>query len=226
MAAEVVRVVLFLVVLGGGMMASQYRMAGDGSLAELHKDLGEGRVGAVEYLYEVRGGRYWLDVRWSTGPFSWSEFNEGGGLEVPRMIEEAFPEEYGTPLQGHTFERDLRAAIGDRDVDVRVLTDTRPRDRFLGWVVPFGWFSVVYGAAYLAMFGVMLRRGGHRFANRWAWTWLFLTSPVGVLAYLGLERRPFAPDLPARAKPPVGGTVGFLLAVLAPVAFSLLALAF
>ena len=225
-AARMLRAVLFAVVLAGGVMAVQYRVADHTSLARLHEDLREQRVEAIVYRYEVHNGYYRLDVRWSTGPFSWWQFNEGGGTEVPQMIEDAFPEEYDAPLQGRTFERDLRTAIGDQDIDVRtaskmsIRSSDLPGSWFLRWETPFGWFQALVAVSALAMFGVMLACGGHRYANRWAWTWLFLSSPLGVLAYLYLERRPFPPVLPARAKPPIGGLTGFFLALPAAIAFT------
>jgi hypothetical protein len=213
LAASALRVILFVVLLGGGLMTEQYRVAQDGSLTRLYEDVRDHHVDVIEYRYHVSGKSYDLAVRWSTGPFSRWEHQEGGGLgPVPQEAREAFPEDFAGP-QGSEFEGDLRRAMGDQKIDIRPYRDGQRDHTFWIQGLPEGWQGVLVAVVALALFGVMLTTRDHRYANRWAWFWMFLFNPLGMLGYLWLEKRPFPPPLPSPAKAPIGGGVGFCYAI-------------
>jgi hypothetical protein len=63
----------------------------------------------------------------------------------------------------------------------------------------------------------MLGTGRHRYANRWAWFWLFTVGQVGAVLYLILEPRPIwrpASRTAPTGRSPMGGGSGFLLSIL------------
>jgi hypothetical protein len=171
------------------------------------------RVDVIEYRYRVSGKNYDLSVRWSTGLFSWWEFSEAGGVgPVPKDLLEAFPEEYSGP-QGSEFESDLRRAMGSQKIDIRPYPDDLGDHRLWVQAISEGWQGTLVGMVVLALFGVMVTTRDHRYANRWAWFWMFSTSPLGMLGYLRLEKRPFPPSLPPRTQAPIGGWIGFCYAI-------------
>jgi hypothetical protein len=213
LAASALRVVLIVLLLGIGLMAEQQRTPEYGSLTRLFEDVRDHRVEVIEYRYDVSGKNYDLSVRWSTGLFSWWEFSEEGNIgPVPKELLEANPDEYAGP-QGYEFESDLRRAMGQQKIDIRPYPDELTDDGFWPQTIAKGLEGALVGMMALALFGVMFATRDHRYANRWAWFWMFLASPLGMLGYLWLEKRPFPPPLPPRARAPIGGCIGFCCSV-------------
>jgi hypothetical protein len=178
----------------------------------LYEDVRDQRVDVIEYRYHVSGKSYDLAVRWSTGPFSWWEHQESGDLSpVPQEIRQAFPDDFAGP-QGSEFESDLRRAVGHQKIDIRPYLNEQRHQTFWMRGLPESWQGVSVEVVALALFGLMLTTRDHRYANRWAWFWMF-TNPLGMLGYLWLEKRPFPPPRPSRAEAPIGGGVGFCYAL-------------
>lgn len=95
------------------------------------------------------------------------------------------------------------------------ITQNRQRDSYSelhGWRGPLWWGMATFGLLLLTLWYVATGPAPWR-ANRWAWAWLVLSSPIGIAAYLvlggptGLAREPEA------GKRRMRGGVGFLLAL-------------
>ncbi|WP_460364513.1 hypothetical protein [Actinocorallia lasiicapitis] len=208
------RVFLFVVLLGGGVAGAQYGDARDGSVARLVEDLRDHRVKVIEYDYSGDDQDYNLDLRWSTGPFSWWERHEGGDAGPPsdEMVE-TFPEFAGP--QGWDFENTLRRETAGQNIKISPYGFDEPGGMWWASPLPGGYryLSALAWLSTLCMFGVMLSTRDHRYANRWAWLWMFMSSPLGMLGYLWLEKRPLPPPLAPRADAPIGGWTGFLYSI-------------
>ncbi|GAB2821439.1 hypothetical protein GCM10022221_19300 [Actinocorallia aurea] len=219
------RVLVCILLFLSGLTTSTFQVEQEGSLAQLYEDVRSGRAEEVVYRFEEDQDGYDLAVHWSTSPFTWYEHLEGGSSgPVPPQLLEAFPEDFSGP-QGHTFPEDL--AIANSVGHVRVeRTDgydrTRAENTF--WVSSLsGWWKVPILLIAVALFTVMLRTRDHRYANRWAWFWLFLCTPAGMIGYLLLERSPGIEAAAPRATPPMKGYRGFVLgAILFPLLFAAL----
>jgi hypothetical protein len=115
-----------------------------------------------------------------------------------------------------------RIDASGHDVGIRV----RDGDSRAWWPgrVPWLPLQVLTVLVWAGTFVVMLATPRHRYANRWAWFWLFTVGQVGAPFYLLLERRPlwrgraWEDRTPAN---PVGGGVGCLMSILLPIAATL-----
>jgi cytochrome b561 len=87
-----------------------------------------------------------------------------------------------------------------------------------------GWLAT---AAWLVTFVVMLANRETRYANRWAWFWLFTHGLAGALIYLWLEPRPLWSRRGTDRDPErrMRGPAGFLSAIMLAVVVSLLTVA-
>lgn len=177
---------------------------------DLIADLAAGRVTYIEYV-PVRDTVRWVDdqVRWRQA-----------------LIAAPPGETPGQPVLGREEEwvRDRIEASG-HPVDLVVRNSTG-----VGWELWLLWVpSTPLRAAatvvWLLTLVHMLTRGGHRFANRWAWFWLFAIGQSGALLYLLCEPAPLWTGLGRRAAPgrtgraakpstPIRGGTGFAYAVL------------
>jgi len=220
------RGLLCVLLLFTGLAADNYRELERGTLEQLYSDLRLGRAEVVLYDYQERNGTYRLRVEWATGVFSWYQLFANGDMDGidPKLAEE-FPEQFAGP-QGHTFREDLAAANIDGHARVKRL-DPRGENRFWRASTYLGWWSAPALVVSGALLVLMLRTRRHRYANRWAWFWMFLAVPLGQIAYLLLERRPFPPERPPRASAPIGGFRGALCGFFVlPVLFTLFAYLF
>lgn len=172
-------------------------------LQTLLHDVRAGKVRSVEIVDEGGDG---ATVRWSTGLFSY-------------WVTTVDPASLGD---------------GERRVDVRARIERAAghpvriehRSPAAMWTLNTLWrpLGLVATAAWLLAFVAMLANRRTRYANRWAWFWLFTQGIVGALFYLLLESRPLwvRPD---RELPPdwkMRGGVGFLTALLLAVLVGLL----
>jgi len=142
-------------------------------------------------------------VTWSTGPFHW---RTGPAAAVPVEVGE------------------FKQRMHDKGVEVDIARDA-PKliswpSRAPGWVVSV--LALVWLVTFLAMVS-----STPRWANRWAWFWMFLGGQIGVLIYLlvepeplwrrastseHVERLPIEIGVPSTSDTRIKGGMGLLLA--------------
>jgi hypothetical protein len=190
---------LLLVAAGASALVTNALPAADFQ-ALLH-DVRAGKVRSVVIVDEGGDG---ATVRWSTGGFrQWS-------TAVDRT----------SPLVGGDGKQtvDVRATIvrEARAAGHPIRIDSRSRAAVWtlnAWWPALGWLAT---AAWLLALAAMLANRRTRYANRWAWFWLFTQGVVGALFYLLLEPVPLRcrPGRELRPDWRMGGGVGFLTALL------------
>jgi hypothetical protein len=191
--------VLLLLVLatGGGTVVASVHPAARHQ-QDLVADLDAGRVTHLEY----RSGDF--HVRWVDGWWRWRE----------TVLESRPVNGAGSTAQSSTAW--LRARVDASGHPVAVYDGATPRTGW--WVnrVEPAPLKVATGVTLLVTFLIMLGRQRHRYANRWAWFWLFTIGQLGALLYLVLEPQPLWrpgswPPRPARSL--TRGGVGCLWAI-------------
>ncbi|MDQ1654669.1 MAG: hypothetical protein QOI35_3869 [Cryptosporangiaceae bacterium] len=168
-----------------------------GDLQSFLHDLHAGKVTRIQYS----AGDSTTALRWSTGPLHWWRLDSTSVESAPE----------GTV--------DLRATV-DREITA---SGHRPEISYRGgsslWTGNLPWWplTTIASIVWFATFFVMLGRREHRYANRWAWFWMFTFGAVGSLLDLLAEPAPLwaRRDLPPRDpdRRILGGN-GFLLAIL------------
>ncbi len=202
-----VRVVLLLVLLAGvtAVLASLHPAPREQS--DLTADLAAGRVTYLEYE------RIDNAVRWSDGTWRW---------RVATLVRVDSPAA-GTPPDDPMLDwLQRQAAASSHPVPVRVRDGSGSR----WWPDEVVWepLQAATVTAWVLTFLLMLSRSTHRYANRWAWFWLFLIGQVGVLLYLILEPQPiWRPRSwpPRTGRAPTGGGMGLAWAILLSFVLSL-----
>jgi hypothetical protein len=178
------------------------------STDDLVADIASGQVTYVEY----RPG--FDEIRWSTGYWEWRE------TSPPHD----FSNDPGVTREQQVM-RWLKAQDAGSDRPLIVHTARTQQSRFWPGHVRWQPMQVLVTVAWLGTFLVMLATSGHRYANRWAWFWLFTVGQVGVLLYLLFEPRPiWRPS--SRMQPPGRATTtggqgcawSILLSILGPFA--------
>jgi hypothetical protein len=155
-------------------------------------------------------------VLWQTGPFSWTE-----AWYQPAAATTGS----GDPGSAQASTRqqlvDELTAAADQSGHTVTVTDATGH-----WVLllnageltlaaPLGKITV---ALWIVLFARMLLTREHRYANRWAWFWMFTIGQIGALLYLWSEPEPLLMPLgrsPARVRahqPTTGGT-GCLISI-------------
>ncbi len=81
-----------------------------------------------------------------------------------------------------------------------------------GWRIPL-WLGLPVFALCLLSFMLVVSGPQPRRANRWAWAWLVLASPLGIAAYLVLGGPTGLTKAPDPAKRRMRGGMGFLLSL-------------
>jgi hypothetical protein len=193
-------VVLLLVLLAGVVTALLSISAPWRQEQDLTGDLAAGRVTHLEYDQRTH------DVRWVDGWWRWRQ----------------------TTLVSWTNGRDPAQSQGDGALEwlgQQIHASGHPVEiTFLGNQNQRSWWPervaskplrLAAGAAWVLTFLMMISRSRHRYANRWAWFWLFTLGQGGVLLYLLLEPQPVwrPASWPPRDRPPVKGGMGFLYAI-------------
>ncbi|MFD0745914.1 hypothetical protein ACFQ1L_31825 [Phytohabitans flavus] len=183
------------------------------SESDLTADLAAGRITYLDYErgdHRVRWANGWW--RWRTTTLvSWQE-----NIERPDAI---YPESDAALAW---LQQQINAS--DRPISLRIRAD-----REAGWWpanVVWEPLQVATLAAWVGTFLLMLGHSHHRYANRWAWFWLFTVGQVGVLLYLVLEPQPLwrPRSWPPRTdSPPIRGGTGLAWAILLSIALSLAA---
>ncbi len=177
--ALVLRVVGLAVLVVAGALAVFSVDPPRADLQALLHDVRAGRVHAVEVRDQHSAQ---ASVRWSTGVFRWWS----APIDPDTLVEEARPfasDGRGTIDVPATIDREAR--VSGHPVSVR------ERSGHDLWAADLPWpaLSWVATVVWLAAFVVMLLNNHNRYANRWAWLWLFLIGTVGALLYLALEPR-------------------------------------
>ncbi|GAA4587260.1 hypothetical protein GCM10023194_35660 [Planotetraspora phitsanulokensis] len=155
------------------------------------------KAGDVTYVAEKRDystPETRVDLRWSTGPLTWYHSTDLYSRGQKDLRESGWTEVvHRSPYEG----------TGRWLLSVWPL---RVPDPGTGPVVQIAWCFALL---------IMLVTKRTRLANRWAWLWLFTIGQIGALLYLLLEPRPlwWGPEEREPMDPPIGGFVGFFLAV-------------
>jgi hypothetical protein len=182
-AGWMTRAALLVILSTSGLLVFTYTNPREATPGQLVDDLRQGRV---EHLERPRGEGYFVDgerwVRWSTGLLTWYETSVPG----PGWPSTA-PGRWGEGSDGDAAI--LEGVVGQAPNRVRLLPLALHEKRY-PWEYHPAQLAPFALALWIPVFLVMLCRFDHRYANRWAWTWLFTIGVVGVLPYLLLEARP------------------------------------
>jgi len=199
----VVRSVLLAVLVAWAVGAIAWTFPAPRSQADLSADLAAGRVAYLRLSQD--GG----EVRWVDG--TWLRWRSAGITDWPAS-NGTQPSPDASLVTGVARWLDEQAARSPHPV---VVTRAGPaQDDYRAAVVwpPLG--TAATGATVVA-FLMMLSAPRRRYANRWAWFWLWVILPFGDLLYLTLEPQPLwhrrVDDLPP-AGPVMRGGRGFVTA--------------
>jgi hypothetical protein len=181
-AGWMTRAALLVILSTSGLLAFTHANPREATPGHLVDDLRHGRV---EHLERPRGESYFVDgesrVRWSTGLLTWYETSVPGP-GWPAVAP-------GRPDSAGADAAILEGLVGASPQRVRLLP-LGLHERRYPWEYHPAQLAPFALVLWIPVFLVMLCRFGHRYANRWAWTWLFTIGVVGVVPYLLLEARP------------------------------------
>jgi hypothetical protein len=209
------RLLVLLVLLAGAASVLVGLNPAQRQEQDLVADLAAGRVTYLEYQPGFG------EVRWATGWWRWYK-------EVPAPPEVVENPAGDLPPRTRALQRlQQQVDASGHPVVVDVSDDARPT--FWPSRIAWGPLQLLTTVAWVGTFLFMLGGPRHRYANRWAWFWLFTIGQAGVLLYLVLEPRPVWhpsswPAPPGRK--PIGGGSGFVYGILLAIALSLVAVAF
>lgn len=195
------RLVLLFVLLAGALSVAASVNPPHRPESDLTRDIAAGRVTYLDYDQHLR------EVRWVTGWWHWHETT----LATP---------DTGADQSSNSdpaLTRLYRQIDGSGHfIPVRIRSDQHPD--FWPFKVVWDPLEMATVAAWVGTFLLMLCTTRHRYANRWAWFWLFTFGQAGALLYLVLEPQPIwrPRSWPPRLKPPIGGGTGLLWAILLP----------
>jgi hypothetical protein len=198
------RLVLLLVLLAGALSVAASVNPPHRPESDLTRDIAAGRVTYLDYDEHLQ------EVRWVTGRWHWHETTlvtwDTGGDQSSST---------GDPALTWLYEQ-----IDGSGHFVSVRTHTGHESSWWPSKVVWDPLEIATVAAWIGTFLLMLGTTRHRYANRWAWFWLFTLGQAGALLYLVLEPQPIwrPRSWPPRGKPPIGGGTGFLWAILLPCA--------
>jgi hypothetical protein len=189
--------------------------------ADLKADVATGRVTAVQVDGGLRPharGFSVVELRWREGVVGFSTtVVEATGKRVPRYVDKSEV----TAVLDEPVEWQLREA--NPQVHFSAAESSSVTISVFGWSPP-EWVSYVFAAVLLATWAMVIAGPEPRRATRWAWFWLvFLTSPVGCIAYLLLSGVLTARTLETsatRRESRLTGGWAFLLAIVAGAALS------
>jgi hypothetical protein len=194
------RLVLLLVLLAGAVSVAVAALPSTRPESDLTRDIAAGRITYLDYDEQTR------DVRWVTGRWHWHETTL-----VTWQAGADRSSSTGDPAMTWLLQRIDESG---HFVSVRI---HRTHNRSL-WPSEIIWdrLQIATMAAWIGTFLLMLGTTRHRYANRWAWLWLFTFGQVGALLYLVLEPQPIwrPRSWPPRGRPPIGGGSGFLGSIL------------
>lgn len=195
-----VRVVLLVALAAGAVSAAGSLRVSHRQEADLAADLAAGKVSYAEYDSATH------QVRWVDGWWSWRQ-----AVVDNREGQPAADSGPGATDADESWLYE-RVAGSPRSVSMQIRNDAgTPPGRWLDRITwgPLRWAATLAGWLTLLL---MLSRRDHRYANRWAWFWLFVIGQApGLLLYPLLEpwplwRRPWRPGSP---RVPIRGGAGF-----------------
>jgi hypothetical protein len=194
------RSLVLLVLLAGAVNALAVSHPQQRSSEELVADLAAGRVKHLAYDDGTN------DISWSTDWWRWQV------TTAPHDVLIRAEPALGIPPVDPSLRWLYRQVdASGKHLPVHVSASSPRRDYWLGQVA---WppLRLVTAIVWLVTLGVMLMTARHRYANRWAWFWLFTVGQVGALLYLVLEPRPIwrPAARPAPDRTPITGGTGFL----------------
>ncbi|MFC7550838.1 hypothetical protein [Plantactinospora sp. GCM10030261] len=207
------RMCLLLVLSAGAVAVVTSVRPAERPESDLIADLAAGRVTHLDYQ---RGSH---TVRWANGWWRWRattmvSWRESVDLRSTR-----------DPQSDAALEwLDRQVVESGHPVQTRIRADHEPR----WWPAEVVWepLRAATVAAWFGTFLVMLGGARHRYANRWAWFWLFTVGQAGALLYLILEPQPVWRPRSWQARTDralVGGGTGLIWAVLLSITVSLVA---
>jgi hypothetical protein len=188
--------------------------SGHGSIEQLK---GRIRSGSTSVVLTDQTSGTGVEVLWQTGFLSWSE-----AWYQPATTNTAPDGAAGnssTSARDQLVEELTAAAVqSGRSLGVSDVRDHKVllfNAQELGAAPPLGSIAI---ALWIVLFGHMLLIREHRYANRWAWFWLFTVGQIGALLYLWSEPEPLLKLLPrtpgrAREHQPITGGVGCLYSI-------------
>jgi hypothetical protein len=205
-----VRVLLLLVLVAGAATAVASIRPSPRQQQDLIADLAAGRVTYLDYEPSDHS------IRWADGWWRWRrtvlETWTGNGDQPPV-----------TEPQGDTALAWLYQQIDASGHQITV--NTRDHQQPGWWTEKIAWKPLwaATTAAWIVTFLLMLGRARHRYANRWAWFWLFTFGQAGALLYLMAEPQPVwrPKSWPPTGRTPTRGGAGCLWAILLSIAVSL-----
>lgn len=194
-AGRITRALALAVLVVAGVAGLLTADPPSGDLQSFLHDLHAGKVTRIQYSPGTD-----TVLRWSTGPLRWWRLDS-------TSVDSAPEGEVDLPA---TIDREI-AASGHRP-------STSNRGSGGLWTSNLPWAPLTTAASlvWFGAFVLMLSRGEHRYANRWAWFWMFTIGAVGSLLYLLAEPAPLwaRRDLPPRDPDRrILGGHGFLLAI-------------
>ena len=181
--------------------------------SDLTADLAAGRVTYLDYE-RSNHTVHWVNGWWQWRATTLVSWRENG--ERPSTVDPQSDAALGW------LYRQIDAS--GHPIPVRFRVDHEPR----WWPARIVWepLQVAAVAAWIGSFLIMLGHARHRYANRWAWFWLFTVGQAGVLLYLILEPQPLwrPRSWPPRTdRAPARGGTGLIWAILLSIAVSLAA---
>jgi hypothetical protein len=206
------RVLLLLVLVAGAATIMASLRPAERQESDLTADLAAGRVTYLEYDRSDRRVRWTDGWQWRVATLVSGSDNGQRSPDVEAQTDPALEWLYQqVDASGHP-------------VPVRLGADRQPR----WWPFRVVWepLQAATVVAWVGTFLIMLSSSRHRYANRWAWLWLFTIGQAGALLYLILEPQPIwrPRSWPRTERAPTGGGVGFVWAFLLSFVVSLAAL--
>jgi hypothetical protein len=207
------RVLLLLVLVVGAVTAMASVRPSERPESDLTADLAAGRVTYLDYERSDHRVR-WVNGWWRSSATTLVSWRENG--ERPSAVD---------PQSDAALEwLDRQIDASGHLVPTRIRADHEPR----WWPAEVVWepLQAATVAAWFGTFLIMLGSARHRYANRWAWFWLFTVGQAGALLYLMVEPQPvWRPRSwpPRTDRAPVRGGTGLIWAILLSITVSLVA---
>ncbi|MFI9557516.1 hypothetical protein [Nonomuraea endophytica] len=175
-AGVAVRLILVVTLLWGGLLSAMSAFPGSAPLSDFHRDLRSGQVDVIVADVSRVENPEVHELIWADSKFSWHRA-------------ELWTDESPGPYLQSRLSKDVSDAGFTGLLDVRTRDDGGP-GLWPVWLspVPYSWNWMVV-AAYVISLVIMLG-STPRFANRWAWFWLFTFGQTGAILFLLLEPRP------------------------------------
>lgn len=188
------------------------------SLTTLEEHLASGEVdvvGLTDGLGPRGTGYATRELHWRSG---WFRYHAEVIEARPRRAAREVARDRDVPV----LTEDVRTRLSELRRGLRFESVAWPASTFesFGWRVPgwYGWLAMPFGLGVLALLVAGPRTWR---ATRWAWFWLIMTAPPGVLAFLLLGGPTRGIPAPADERRRLTGGWAFLLSIVLAGAFDL-----